>query len=194
MITELVNIGTLLMLLLMIGVIVFMGLTGRWSSMLPVQFSKELEAMRAEVTRVTQDNDDLRADNQGLHHTVHVLARQGGEQQQRLQAMESELVTLRLERDTYARRNSVLESLFEARPGDTVLNASVLTRLRDALSTLFSVAEMQQLCADLKVDYENIEGEDKTSKAHGLVTYFERRSELATLSAAVKQRRPHARL
>ena len=191
---NLFNIGSFLMMLAMIGVVVFMGATGRLAAIVPPTLSRELDAIHEEVTTLKQDNEDLRIDNKGLHHTVRVLADQGAQMAHRLNQTDTELVTIKHERDLLVRRNAVLEAAFENRLSNQFTPEAPTAKLRDILTTLFSDNELRQLCADLKVDYESIEGEAKGDKAFNLVGYFERRGETTLLISALKQRRPNARL
>ena len=67
-------------------------------------------------------------------------------------------------------------------------------KLRAVMADSFSLAELQQLCFDLGVDWESIEGEGKENRAQGLLQYFTRRGDLPRLLAVVRERRPNARL
>jgi hypothetical protein len=185
------NLGLLLMLGALLLGLGWLIATGRVAGLTQ---PATVNALALELATLKADNADLRADNKGLHFSVQVLARQGGELGTRLTVLEAELAQVRQERDLLARRNALLEATFEARgtaPPNAALDGS---RLHIALTTLFSVSELQQLCSDLKVDYESIEGDDKGSKARELTAFFERRGDLPVLAAAVKKLRPNARL
>lgn len=62
--------------------------------------------------------------------------------------------------------------------------------LRVLLETRFSDEELQALCFDLSVDYENLKGTTKSAKAMALIGYFERMHRLGELLRAVKDLRP----
>lgn len=64
-------------------------------------------------------------------------------------------------------------------------------QLIEALSRGFSLAELQTLCFDIGLDYENVPGETKESKVRELVLYCQRRGELTKLIAAVRRARPN---
>ena len=190
---DIFNFGSLLMMLAMIGVVIFLGATGRLAALAPDTQRRELLTVTEENAQYKKDLDDLRTDNAGLHHTVRVLAEQGSTLAHRNALLEAEAITLRNERDGLLRRNAALEAAFESRLGTTE-TASPLQRLRQVLAERFSESELKQLCADLKVDYEDIEGDSKGDKAFNLVAFFERRGEAAVLSAAVRKARPNAKL
>ena len=54
---------------------------------------------------------------------------------------------------------------------------------------LFSLSELEQICFDLGVDYEDIEGDARIDRARNLVRYFDRRGRLAELEAHCKAMR-----
>jgi hypothetical protein len=66
-----------------------------------------------------------------------------------------------------------------------------LGRLRQILDTKFSKGELRTLCFDLGVDYEDLLGEGKASKARELVIYLERRDRIPGLVELGSQRRPN---
>ena len=55
-------------------------------------------------------------------------------------------------------------------------------KLRKTLTTHFSEGELQTLCFDLGVDYDDLPGEGKADKARELVAYLDRRNQLAKLA------------
>jgi len=65
-------------------------------------------------------------------------------------------------------------------------------KLRQALVDLFNVAELQQLCADLGVDYDELGGPDTilSSRANALILYLNRRQRLRVLLVVLRQYRP----
>lgn len=66
---------------------------------------------------------------------------------------------------------------------------SILVQLREVLSTKFNEGELQTLCFDFGIDYENLPGKTKADKARELVKYFEDRSRTGELLAVVKKER-----
>jgi hypothetical protein len=83
--------------------------------------------------------------------------------------------------------------MFETRSGQFTTQTGV-EKLRAVIVDSFSLAELQQLSFDLGVDWETIEGVGKENRAQGLVQHFTRRGLLPLLLAAVRQRRPNAKL
>lgn len=62
--------------------------------------------------------------------------------------------------------------------------------LRVALTQSFNESELQTLCADLAIDYENLAGDTKADKARELVAYAQRHGRLPELLAYVRSERP----
>ena len=60
------------------------------------------------------------------------------------------------------------------------------TEVLDALTTHFSLSELETLCFDLRIDADSVAGADKVTKARNLVTYCERRQRFADLVAAIR--------
>ncbi len=69
------------------------------------------------------------------------------------------------------------------------LTANQRIRLREILINRFSLSELKTLCFDLGVDYDNLAGEAKLDKVLALITYYERRRQVAQLLAAGKHMR-----
>ena len=65
------------------------------------------------------------------------------------------------------------------------------TKLHRLLTAHFDAEELRTLCFDLLIDYDDLRGEGKASKARELVTYLERRGRIDDLVAIVNQLRPH---
>lgn len=65
-----------------------------------------------------------------------------------------------------------------------------IRQLRDVLVTNFSLYELQDLCFDLGIDFDNVYGETRNAKARELIQYMDRRGELSKLVMAVKSLRP----
>jgi len=63
--------------------------------------------------------------------------------------------------------------------------------LREALDNGYSLAELQDLCFELEIDYEDLPGEGQSAKARELVSYCKRRGLLAALVERVIRDRPH---
>jgi hypothetical protein len=62
--------------------------------------------------------------------------------------------------------------------------------LREYIRTRYSDQELRDLCFQLNVDYESLEGGSKDAKARELVTYCERHDLRGQLIAALRQDRP----
>ena len=54
----------------------------------------------------------------------------------------------------------------------------------------FNLSELKELCTYLRVNYEDLPGEERKSKVRELVAYFERRKALPKLVEGIKKRRP----
>ena len=63
--------------------------------------------------------------------------------------------------------------------------------MRDILNDHFDKSELEDLCFDLGVDYENLRGERKTDKARELLLLIYRQDRLPDLLTAVQTARPH---
>ena len=64
--------------------------------------------------------------------------------------------------------------------------------LRNQLVQAFSLEEMQVLCADLGIAFDDIGGSSRTAKALELIQYMQRRGRLQDLVNAIAQLRPSA--
>jgi Effector-associated domain 7 len=65
-------------------------------------------------------------------------------------------------------------------------------RVKNVLQEQFNREELRSLCFDLGVDWDDLEGSTLSIKAISLVGYFQRRSRLAELVAAMRTARPGA--
>ena len=65
-------------------------------------------------------------------------------------------------------------------------------QIRETLDKYFDDGELQTLCFDLGVDYDNLPGDNKADKARELVGYCERRGRVVALYEAIYRRRPNA--
>lgn len=61
--------------------------------------------------------------------------------------------------------------------------------LRQTLVNHFNLEELQLLCFDLGVDYDQLPGSTKGAKARDLILYWEQRGDLAQLVQAIRQER-----
>jgi hypothetical protein len=99
-------------------------------------------------------------------------------------------------------RNRIYEETFRQAVAKTPARPNVpeppatldLAKLRQVLETKFSSDELETLCSDLNIDYENIKGNSHKDKVRELVTYMQRRDNLDQLVLAVKRERPKAEL
>jgi len=64
-------------------------------------------------------------------------------------------------------------------------------KLAIIISTYFDDNEIQDICFQLDVDYEDLAGQTKSAKARNLVQYMERRDRLDELIIKVRQLRPN---
>jgi hypothetical protein len=63
-------------------------------------------------------------------------------------------------------------------------------RLRMMIDEHLNKSELQTLCFDMNVDYDSLNGENKSDKARELVAYFQRRGTIRDLVAKCKELRP----
>ena len=71
------------------------------------------------------------------------------------------------------------------------LDSEKMGLLHEWLDTYFDKDELRDLCFDLDIDFEDLEGTAQTHKARELVEFYARRGELDRLEAVVKEERPH---
>ncbi|HZD11198.1 MAG TPA: hypothetical protein VE553_07635 [Candidatus Binatia bacterium] len=69
---------------------------------------------------------------------------------------------------------------------------SKISKLRDLIAEGFNKSELQVLCLDVGVDYEELPGETLSLKAQELVSYCYRHNRTEELVTVCKQARPHA--
>jgi len=65
-----------------------------------------------------------------------------------------------------------------------------LTRLRQTLVTHLDDSELRTLCFDLRIDYADLPGEGRASKARELLAYLDRRDRIPELLSVGQQMRP----
>jgi hypothetical protein len=65
-------------------------------------------------------------------------------------------------------------------------------RLLAVLETYFNMSELQNLCFEMGVDFENLEGSAKKGKAQALIQYCQRLGRFSELVQRVRQARPRA--
>jgi hypothetical protein len=70
------------------------------------------------------------------------------------------------------------------------LDREYLIRLRQTLTARFDVGELRTLCFDLGVDYDDLPGQGRASKARELIRYLERRDRIPDLVSFGGQMRP----
>jgi hypothetical protein len=63
--------------------------------------------------------------------------------------------------------------------------------LKQMLTQYFNEAELQDLCFELRVEYENLPGPGKNDKARELVMYMEHHTRLKELTDTIRRLRPH---
>ena len=66
-----------------------------------------------------------------------------------------------------------------------------LSELHRNVADHFNVSELQSLCFDLGIDYENLSGANKTDKIRELITHLQRRGHLDELVEYCTQMRPN---
>jgi formylglycine-generating enzyme required for sulfatase activity len=70
------------------------------------------------------------------------------------------------------------------------LTRQQLTQLRKLLIAHFSLDELRVLCFDMGLEYEELPGNTRSTKMHGLIEYLQRRGELPKLLAEASELRP----
>lgn len=65
-----------------------------------------------------------------------------------------------------------------------------LPALREQLITAFNDNELRDICFEMRVDYEIIDGTNKAAKARDLLTYLDRRNRIPELILFCQQERP----
>jgi formylglycine-generating enzyme required for sulfatase activity len=69
-------------------------------------------------------------------------------------------------------------------------NRQQLTQLRKLLIKHFSLDELRVLCFDMGLEYEELPGDTRGTKMHGLIEYLQRRGELPKLLTEISEQRP----
>ena len=64
-----------------------------------------------------------------------------------------------------------------------------LSMIREVIVRHFNSEELQTLCFDMSVDYDNLAGEGKAAKARELVTHMQRRNRIDVLVQAIRRER-----
>jgi hypothetical protein len=64
-------------------------------------------------------------------------------------------------------------------------------KLRQNLVAVFNDSELRDLCFDMNVDYESLNGENKADKARELIAFCERRQSVPDLVARCRELRPN---
>lgn len=86
-------------------------------------------------------------------------------------------------------KNTFLKKRLE-KISDNVGN-DYLSSLLEIMNKGFNTEELKTFCFNLNVEYENLEGEVKSSKIRELITYFSRRNNLSFLIGEGKKIRPN---
>jgi hypothetical protein len=76
---------------------------------------------------------------------------------------------------------------------DAIEGSIDISKLRRFLVKYFSESEVQNLCCDLEIDYENLVGKAKQDKVRSLILYAKRRQCLPDLIEAARLERPDIR-
>ena len=81
-------------------------------------------------------------------------------------------------------------SKYIANPPETPPDGSAPARLRQLMSTAFSMSDIKTLCFDLGVDFETLNGEDKSEKIVSLIQHCSRVEMVPALVEACRKNRP----
>ena len=85
--------------------------------------------------------------------------------------------------------HQIVKSTIKPQPA-TYISLSTRLRLHELVTTYLSFADIQDICQDLHIIYENVPGDSLESKSRELISYCNRRSTLPDLIAACQQKRP----
>ncbi len=66
-----------------------------------------------------------------------------------------------------------------------------ILQLYRKMEPVFNESELQELCFELNVDFESLNGSNRLDKLRALITYMNRRQELPTLVKRCQKLRPH---
>lgn len=75
---------------------------------------------------------------------------------------------------------------------DTETKSIGLQKFRNNLGAFFNTSDLKELCFNLEINYEDLEGESRKAKILDLVEYGVRHNRLADLKAEISRLRPHA--
>ncbi len=81
-------------------------------------------------------------------------------------------------------------SKYIANPSETPPDGSAPARLRQLMSNAFSLSDIKTLCFDLGVDFETLNGEDKSEKIVSLIQHCSRVEMVPALVEACRKNRP----
>lgn len=70
------------------------------------------------------------------------------------------------------------------------LEQMILARLYLTVEQQFNESELQNLCFQLGVDYENLAGQGKAARVQTLITYLHRRGRIGDLIETCREMRP----
>lgn len=87
--------------------------------------------------------------------------------------------------------NTAASYLITARPDEVKAEQAGLSALRETVLDTFNEAELQEMCFELGVPFENLAGDVYGTKVQGLVTYLQRRGHLANLVNYGRKNRPN---
>ncbi len=88
--------------------------------------------------------------------------------------------------------NTAVSYLITSKSDEALTKHAVILALREVVMDTFNEAELQDVCFELGIPFENLVGEGYTAKAQELVTYLQRRGQLASLVTYGRKHRPHA--
>jgi len=97
---------------------------------------------------------------------------------------------LRFGQATFSQFREVCLKIAGTAPGSAALQGEQRRELRRVLSEKFTLDELQVLCFDFDVSYDELSGNTKSSKAVALITLAERNNQLPELLELVKEYRP----
>jgi hypothetical protein len=161
--------------------------------------------MAYNATKKASSTTPLREQVTQLHEQVEDLSTRNDALQRTLVSFQTELTETRVKLAAAEKRAADLQAVVDRLQADSDRNnyliSSLLPRNVRRDGNLYSVlvggfndVELKELAFNLGVDIEQIAGTAKSEKALELIGYFERRKQLAVLTAAVQKARPNANL
>jgi hypothetical protein len=86
------------------------------------------------------------------------------------------------------------QSRTSAQPPANPSSPDTAVRLLGVLDTYFDLSDLKNLCFEMGIDFDNLEGGAKRGKAQALIQYCQKHNRFSELVQRVQKARPHAAL